>query len=236
MQFWIEELKCDFLLNSNRLWWHVKPILILYWFQSWQSDELRHDKINKVTVCPAKTQFSLGICPVGSESSLSTRRKLGSLATHSAHREDSDQTGWIPRLIWVFAERTLILFGFVVLWLRLWLLLLWICCCIGHSQIHCFSVFWRLIILLNTICVMKEFGMVAVFVLVFNGPSTHVRSFRVWSVNLSTLFLGKPPGHFASTKCTFSLPETDNFPSWISRRERMAVEIISWPNSTKECC
>ena len=29
---------------------------------------------------------------------------------------------------------------------------------------------------------------------------------------------------------------TGNCPSWNSGRERMAVEIISWPNSTKECC
>ena len=32
------------------------------------------------------------------------------------------------------------------------------------------------------------------------------------------------------------LPETDNYPSWISRRERMTVENISWSTSTKECC
>ena len=44
-----------------------------------------------------------------SESSLSTWRKLGSLATHWAHSEDSDQTGGMPRLIWVFAWRTVIL-------------------------------------------------------------------------------------------------------------------------------
>ena len=31
-------------------------------------------------------------------------------------------------------------------------------------------------------------------------------------------------------------PETDNFPSWISGRERMTVENISWSISTKECC
>ena len=37
----------------------------------------------------AKTQISLGICPVWSESSLSASRKLGSLATHWAHSEDS---------------------------------------------------------------------------------------------------------------------------------------------------
>ena len=32
--------------------------------------------------------------------------KLGPLATHWAHSEDSDQTGWMPRLIWVFAGHT----------------------------------------------------------------------------------------------------------------------------------
>ena len=68
-----------------------------------------HDKTNKMTVRPAKTQISLGIRPVWSESSLSTRRKHGSLATHWAHSEDSDQTGRMPRLIWVFAGRTVIL-------------------------------------------------------------------------------------------------------------------------------
>ena len=31
-------------------------------------------------------------------------------------------------------------------------------------------------------------------------------------------------------------PETDNCPSWISRRERITVENISWSISTKECC
>ena len=31
-------------------------------------------------------------------------------------------------------------------------------------------------------------------------------------------------------------PATDNCPSWISGRERMTVENISWSISTKECC
>ena len=43
------------------------------------------------------------------QSSLSAWRKLGSLATHWAHSEDSDQTGRMPRLIWVFTGRTVIL-------------------------------------------------------------------------------------------------------------------------------
>ena len=49
-----------------------------------------------MSVRPAKTQISLGIHPVWSESSLSAWRKLGSLATHWAHSNDSDQTGRTP--------------------------------------------------------------------------------------------------------------------------------------------
>ena len=50
-------------------------------------------KPTKWHVHPAKTQISLGIFPVWSESLLSAWRKVGSLATHWAHSEDSDQTG-----------------------------------------------------------------------------------------------------------------------------------------------
>ena len=69
-------------------------------------NEPPRDKISKVSVRPAKTQISLGIRPDWSQSSLSAWRKLGPLATHWAHSEDSDQTGRMPRLIWVFAGRT----------------------------------------------------------------------------------------------------------------------------------
>ena len=55
--------------------------------------EPRHDKTNNVAVPPAKTQISLGIRPVWSESSLSAWKKLGFLATQWTHGEESDQTG-----------------------------------------------------------------------------------------------------------------------------------------------
>ena len=67
-------------------------------------------KPTKWRVRPAKTQISLGFRPVWSEPSLSAWRKFGSFASHWAHSEDSDQTGRMPRLIWVFAGRTDILF------------------------------------------------------------------------------------------------------------------------------
>ena len=66
-------------------------------------------KLTKWHVRPEKTQIRLGICPVWSESSLSAWRKLKSFATHWAHSEDSYQTGRTPRLIWVFAGRTVIM-------------------------------------------------------------------------------------------------------------------------------
>ena len=50
--------------------------------------EPRHDKTNNVSVRPAKTQLSLGIRPVWSESSLFAWRNLEPLATHWAHSED----------------------------------------------------------------------------------------------------------------------------------------------------
>ena len=49
-------------------------------------------KPTKWPVCPAKTQISLGIRPVWSESSLSAWRSIGSLANRKVHSEDSDQT------------------------------------------------------------------------------------------------------------------------------------------------
>ena len=80
------------------------PLLWLLW-----KFEPPHDKTKKWHVRTAKTQICLGVRPVWSESSLSAWSKLGSLATHWTHSEDADQTGRIPRLIWVFAGRTVIL-------------------------------------------------------------------------------------------------------------------------------
>ena len=70
-----------------------------------------HDKTNKMIVRPAKTQISLGVRPVWSESSLCAQwvaKDPRFLLLH-AGSEDSNQTGWMPRLIWIFAGRTAIL-------------------------------------------------------------------------------------------------------------------------------
>ena len=59
-----------------------------------------------MTVRPAKTQISLGIDPVWSESSLCAQWVAKNLRFLHADSEDTDQTGQTPRLIWVFVERT----------------------------------------------------------------------------------------------------------------------------------
>ena len=62
-----------------------------------------------MSVRPAKIQISLGILPVWSESLLCARWVAKDPRFLHADSEDSDQTGQMPRLIWVFAGCTLIL-------------------------------------------------------------------------------------------------------------------------------
>ena len=74
-------------------------------------NEPPHDKTNIMACTPSEDSLSLGIHPVWvwSESLLSAWIKVGSLATYWAHSEDSDETGRMPRLIWFFAGRKVIL-------------------------------------------------------------------------------------------------------------------------------
>ena len=72
-------------------------------------NEPRHVKTNKMAVRPAKTQISRGIRTVWPESSLCAQWVDKEPSFLHADSEDSDQTGRMPRLIWVFAGCTLIL-------------------------------------------------------------------------------------------------------------------------------
>ena len=71
-----------------------------------------HDKINKMTVRPAKLQISLGIRPLRSASSLCALWVAKDPSFLHADSEDSGQTGRMPRL--VFAGRTYHFVGFVM--------------------------------------------------------------------------------------------------------------------------
>ena len=68
-----------------------------------------HDKTKKKKKWPlhsAKTQISLGIHPVWSKSMLCAQRVAKEPSFLHTDSEDSDQTGQMPRLIWIFAGCT----------------------------------------------------------------------------------------------------------------------------------
>ena len=77
-------------LPMDALFQYLSPFILLIWAASWQNQQN-------------------SMCAQSDQSLLSAWRKLGSLATYWAHSEDADQTGRMPRLIWVFAGRTVIL-------------------------------------------------------------------------------------------------------------------------------
>ena len=86
-----------------------------------KKNEPRHDRTNKVTVRPAKTQISLGICPVWSESSLCAQWVAKD--PRFLH-VDSDDSGWSD---WADAQADLSLrwaqshfVGFVMSQLKYW--------------------------------------------------------------------------------------------------------------------
>ena len=70
--------------------------VVLWYYNLYESPR---DKTSEVTVHPAKTQISLGIRPVWSESSLCAEWVAKDLSFLHVNNEDSDQTGRIPRLI-----------------------------------------------------------------------------------------------------------------------------------------
>ena len=78
---------------SGKWWQNLQPVTqSVLWAAAWQN--------HQNDMCAQRR-----LRPVWSESSVSSWRNLGSLTTHWAHSEDSDQTGRIHRLIWVFALR-----------------------------------------------------------------------------------------------------------------------------------
>ena len=92
---------CLYERTSALLLRHCMPVVVSSW-----KYEPPHDKTNKMTVRPAKTQISLGIRPVWSESSLCAQWVAKDPRFLHADSEDSVQTGRMPRLISVFAGRT----------------------------------------------------------------------------------------------------------------------------------
>ena len=71
-------------------------------------------------------------------------------------------------------------------------------------------------------------------VLVFYGPLTHFRSF--WARSVTHTVTGQAFKAVYQYLMHILSAVIDNCPTWNSGRESMAIQIISWPNSTKECC
>ena len=77
-------------------------------YQEHQTGNMSRDMTKPTKwLCAQRRLRSAWASAQSDQSSLSAWRNIGPLATHWAHREDSDHTGRMPRLIWVFAGRTL---------------------------------------------------------------------------------------------------------------------------------
>ena len=96
--------------QSDQTGWILRLILFLSGCTDHLVDLSRStSKPTKWPVRPAKTQISLGIRPVWSECLLCDQCVAKDPRFLHADSEDSDQTGRMPRLIWVFAGRTVML-------------------------------------------------------------------------------------------------------------------------------
>ena len=106
------------------LWFEPALTVILHYFRysmsQYDSKHMSH-VMTKPTkwLCAKRRLRSAWASAQSDQSLLSTWRNLGSLATHSLHSQNSDQTGRIPRLIWVFAGRTCHFIGFDM-WRLIW--------------------------------------------------------------------------------------------------------------------
>ena len=109
---WRGSFECEIHLLSSGMWWLQSTLQ----FELFPSHYLSHlmTKPTKWHVRPAKTEISLGIRPVWSESSLCAQWVAKDPRFLHADSEDSDQTGRMPRLIWVFAGRTCHFVGFAM--------------------------------------------------------------------------------------------------------------------------
>ena len=89
-------------LSSYLFLWIVK----LIWSSAWQNQQ--ND------LCAQRRLRSAWASAQSDQSSLSAWRNIGPLTIYWVLSEDTDQTGRMPRLIWVFAGRTDNFVGFVM--------------------------------------------------------------------------------------------------------------------------
>ena len=114
---WAHMLFCWFCHDAAQMFYQCSPSYFCSMLNLkatlpknlWKKMSHLMTKLTKWHVRPAKTQISLGIRPVWSESSLCAQWVAKDPSFLHADSEDSDQTGRMSRLIWVFAGRTVTL-------------------------------------------------------------------------------------------------------------------------------
>ena len=116
-RFWLLQFKLLWLLEKTNIIWilwlfNSTSVILSQWkmitWTVWNRTlllnkliyEPPHDKTSKMTVHPAMTQISLGICPVWTEYSLSAWRKLGSLVDSEDWSDRADAQAYLS-LHWV---------------------------------------------------------------------------------------------------------------------------------------
>ena len=105
------QLSDDFLSTSNFFHMRKHEFICTFqrhmiWAAAWQNKE--ND------LCAQQRLRSAWASAQSDQSLLSAWRNLWSSATHPGHSKDSDQTGWMHRLIWVVAWSTCHFVGFDV--------------------------------------------------------------------------------------------------------------------------
>ena len=128
-------------------------------------------KPTKWSVHQAKIQISLGIGSVWSESLLCAQWVAKDLTFLHADSEDFDQTGQMPRLIWVFAGRTCHFVGFVMRRLK---------CSKGFGQTGMLNNADPHLIMVCTVC-----HSVCIFWAHYCMVTLHYSKFRVYTAFLS---------------------------------------------------
>ena len=99
--------------QSNQVWY----ILILYDFLTSKGSEPPHDKSNKMACGPSEDSDQPGHPPNLIRVFSVCMKKTQVLSYPMSPREDSYQTGQMPRPIWIFAGRTCCFVGFEIRWL-----------------------------------------------------------------------------------------------------------------------
>ena len=91
----MQHYKVDSWSDQENWFFHMK------WAASWQNQQKR--------LCAQRRLRSAWASAQSDQSSLCSQCVAKDPSFLQADSEDSDQTGWMPRLIWVFAGRTAIL-------------------------------------------------------------------------------------------------------------------------------